>query len=72
MLLTGACGDVAELCLFGWAFARLSAVPGRLAGAGAFAVTPAAGGRAQAPWRPLIPGSIHCAQAAEKRGYFAF
>lgn len=71
MLLTGAHGDVAELGLFGVAFARLSAVLGRLAVAGAVTVTPAAGGRAQAPRRPLIPGSIHCAQATEKKGHFA-
>lgn len=69
MLLTGAHGNVAELGLLGVAFARLSAVPGRLAGAGAVAVTPAAGGRAEAPWRPLVPGPVHCAHAAGESGY---
>lgn len=70
ILLTGAHGDVAELGLFGETFAWLSSVLGRLAVAGAIAVAPAAGGRAQAPWRPLIPGSIHCTGATEKRGHF--
>lgn len=65
ILLTRAHGDVAELGLFGKAFAWLSSVLGRLAVAGAVAVAPAAGGGAQAPWCPLIPGSIHC---TEKRG----
>lgn len=66
--LTWAHGDVAELGLFGEAFARLSSVLGRLAVAGAVAVAPAAGRRAQAPRRPLIPGSIHCTWVTEKKG----
>lgn len=54
------------------AFARLPAVLGRLAGAGAVAVTPATGGGAEAPRRPLVPGSIHCEHATGEKAYEGF
>lgn len=57
---TWAEGDVAELGLF---LGALAGVPPELrwfAGAGPVPVASPTGGRAQAPWRPLIPGAMHC------------
>lgn len=66
VFLTRAHSDVAELGLFGRAAAGLSSVLGQLARAGTVAITPTARRRAQAPWRPLVPSTIHYTRATQR------
>lgn len=68
--LTWAKRDVAELGLL---LRALTGVPTKLRGfacAGPIPVSSPTCGRAQAPWRPLIPGAVHCNQS--RRNEFSF
>lgn len=67
---TWAESDVAELGLLLGALAGVPPELGGFAGAGPVPVASPTGGRAQAPWRPLVPGAMHC--KGSRRSEFSF
>lgn len=64
--LTWAKCNVAELCLLLWALAGVPTKLWGLARAGPIPVSSPTRGRAQAPWRPLVPSAVHCNQSRSK------